>query len=300
MNRAIVIAGPTAVGKTKISIELAKRLNADIISVDSAQVYRHLDIGTAKIRQEEMCGVKHYMIDVFDPTEKCNLGDFERMVSAILEEKARENKWVILVGGTGLYIDAITRGLSSLPPSCKKLREDFKNLSNEELYSRLEKLDKEALACIHLNNRNRLERALEVCMLTGDKFSVLSKQNKKNNSFTFTKVALERDRKNIYERIDKRVDIMMEEGLLDEVRSLYSKYGDYLNRLNVIGYNELIAYLDGKYELQEAISAIKKNSRHYAKRQFTWFKNDEYIWYNLDIMSEKDIINSIILTCLNT
>lgn len=295
MIKGLVIAGPTGVGKTDLSIKLAKLLNADIISADSAQIYKGMDIGTAKITAEEMQGVKHYMLDVVEPIKKYSVGDYQTAVDNILNEKERENKNIILTGGTGLYIGSITEGLSDLPAGDPVLREELLKLDSEELYKKLMELDPQAAEDIHINNRRRVERAVEVCLLTGDKFSVLSKKNIKNNNYNFLKVALERDREYLYERINLRVDIMLEKGLEQEVRALYEKYGESLRKINIIGYTELIEYFNGQVSYEEAVENIKRNSRRYAKRQFTWFKNDPtYVWFDLDKLSEEEIINSII------
>jgi tRNA dimethylallyltransferase len=293
MIKGLVIAGPTGVGKTDLSIKLAKLLNADIISADSAQIYKGMDIGTAKITAEEMQGVKHYMLDVVEPIKKYSVGDYQTAVDNILNEKEKENKNIILTGGTGLYIGSITEGLSDLPAGDPVLREELLKLDSEELYKKLMELDPQAAE--HINNRRRVERAVEVCLLTGDKFSVLSKKNIKNNNYNFLKVALERDREYLYERINLRVDIMLEKGLEQEVRALYEKYGENLRKINIIGYTELIEYFNGQVSYEEAVENIKRNSRRYAKRQFTWFKNDPtYVWFDLDKLSEEEIINSII------
>lgn len=295
MIKGLVIAGPTGVGKTDLSIKLAKLLNADIISADSAQIYKGMDIGTAKITAEEMQGVKHYMLDVVEPIKKYSVGDYQTAVDNILNEKERENKNIILTGGTGLYIGSITEGLSDLPAGDPVLREELLKLDSEELYKKLMELDPQAAEDIHINNRRRVERAVEVCLLTGDKFSVLSKKNIKNNNYNFLKVALERDREYLYERINLRVDIMLEKGLEQEVRALYEKYGENLRKINIIGYTELIEYFNGQVSYEEAVENIKRNSRRYAKRQFTWFKNDPtYVWFDLDKLSEEEIIKSII------
>ena len=294
MIKGLVIAGPTGVGKTDLSIKLAKLLDADIISADSAQIYKGMNIGTAKITAEEMEGVKHYMLDVVEPIKKYSVGDYQTVVDNILNEKEKENKNIILTGGTGLYIGSITEGLSDLPAGDPILREELLKLDSEELYKKLTELDPQAAQDIHINNRRRVERAVEVCLLTGDKFSVLSKKNIKNNNYNFFKVALERDREYLYERINLRVDIMLEKGLEQEVRDLYEKYGENLRKINIIGYTELIEYFNGKVTYEEAVENIKRNSRRYAKRQFTWFKNDPtYVWFDLDKLSEEEIINSI-------
>jgi len=291
----IVIAGPTGVGKTELSLKIAKLLQGDIISADSAQVYRGMDIGTAKITEEEKQGIKHYMLDIVDPVEKYSVGNYQKKVDEILFEKEKENKNIILTGGTGLYIRSITDGLSDLPGADKKLRQNMEKFSDSELLTKLKELDEESANLIHENNRKRVERALEVCLLTGEKFSEISKKNIKNNNYKFLKLYLTRDRESLYERINKRVDIMMEQGLLEEVKFLYEKYGgEILKKINIIGYNELINFLEGNSSLEEGINAIKKNSRRYAKRQITWFKKDkDYVVLDIDKMSEEEIISEI-------
>ena len=292
MNKAIVIAGPTGVGKTKISIDLANELNAEIISSDSAQVYKGLNIGTAKITDKEMQGIKHHLIDIVEPISKYSVGNFEKDVNKILNQNPEKN--FLLVGGTGLYINSVTKGLSILPEADKKTRKYLSTLDNQTLFELALKYDKEATKEIHPNNRVRLERVVEVFLLTGQKFSELFKKNIKNNNFKFLKIALERDRENLYDRINKRVDIMFNQGLVDEVKNLYKIYGEKLYKLNIIGYNEIIDYINGKISLDETSYRIKLNSRHYAKRQFTWFKADkEYQWFNLDRISEQEIVKSI-------
>ncbi|EHO80035.1 tRNA (adenosine(37)-N6)-dimethylallyltransferase MiaA [Fusobacterium ulcerans] len=294
MLKGLVIAGPTGVGKTDLSIKMAKLLKADIISADSAQVYKGMDIGTAKITTEEMQGIKHYMLDIVEPVKKYNVGDFQKDVDNILKEKETKKKNIILTGGTGLYISSITDGLSSLPAGDPVLREELMKKDIEELYNELAAVDPQAALDIHKNNRRRVERALEVFKLTGEKFSVLAKKNIKGNNYSFLKVALERNRDVLYERINMRVDIMLEKGLSEEVRKLYEKYGDNLRKINIIGYTQLIDYFNNNCTFEEAVENIKRDSRRYAKRQFTWFKNDSsYTWYNLDEMSEEEIIDKI-------
>ena len=294
MLRGLVIAGPTGVGKTDLSIKMAKLLKADIISADSAQVYKGMDIGTAKITTEEMQGIKHYMLDIVEPVKKYNVGDFQKDVDNILKEKETKKKNIILTGGTGLYISSITDGLSSLPAGDPVLREELMKKDIEELYNELAAVDPQAALDIHKNNRRRVERALEVFKLTGEKFSVLAKKNIKGNNYSFLKVALERNRDVLYERINMRVDIMLEKGLSEEVRKLYEKYGDNLRKINIIGYTQLIDYFNNNCTFEEAVENIKRDSRRYAKRQFTWFRNDpSYIWYDLDKMSEEEIVDKI-------
>lgn len=294
MLKGLVIAGPTGVGKTDLSIKLAKLMKADIFSADSAQVYKGMNIGTAKITAEEMQGIKHYMLDIVEPVKKYNVGDYQKDVDNILKGKEAEGKNIILTGGTGLYISSITEGLSSLPVGNPILREELLKKDIDGLYNELTAVDPEAALEIHKNNRRRVERALEVFKLTGEKFSVLSKKNIKGNNYNFLKVALERNRDILYERINIRVDIMLEKGLLEEVEELYKKYGENLKKINIIGYTQLIDYFNNNCTFEEAVENIKRDSRRYAKRQFTWFKNDpSYTWYDLDKMNEEEIVNKI-------
>lgn len=291
----LVIAGPTGVGKTALSIKLAKLLKGEIISADSAQVFKGLDIGSAKISLSEMDGVPHHLIDILDPVRKYSVGEFQKDCDNILINLEKNGIIPLVVGGTGLYIASVTEGLSSLPPADIELRKSFESFSTPEIFEQLKSLDPETAENIHPNNRVKLERALEVCILSEDKFSVLSTKNIKNNNTNFLKVALDRDRDVLYERINRRVDIMMEQGLLEEVTFLYKKYGENLKNLNIIGYSEIIDYIDGQISLENALENIKQNSRRYAKRQFTWFKNREnYLWYNLDYLTEDEIISDIL------
>ncbi len=291
----IVIGGPTGVGKTSLSIKLAKILDAVIINCDSMQIYKHMDIGTAKITEKEKEGVEHYMFDIVEPIDRYNVGDYYRDVNSLLKKFEKDNRNVILVGGTGLYINSIVRGLSKLPEADLSIRNSLEKLSTEELYEKLKELDEEAAKEIHPNNRVRVERAVEVCLLTGDKFSKLNKLNIKDNNYNFIQIALERDRKILYDRIDYRVELMIENGLVEEAKDIYEKYNSEKNKIKAIGYKELFDYFDGLISVDEAIEIIKKESRHYAKRQFTWFKGDaDYKWFDLGQITEDEIIKKIL------
>lgn len=290
----IVIAGPTAVGKTNMSIVIGKRINGEIISADASQVYKNLDIGTAKITEEEMDGVKHHLIDIVECGEDYSVGNFERDVNEILERLERAEKDVLLVGGTGLYIRAITDGFSNLPSKNVEIRGQLDKKTLEELQGQLKELDLESYEKIDINNRVRLIRAIEVCLLTGGKFSQLRAENVKNNNYNFLKIFLTRDREELYERINKRVDIMIEGGLIDEAKMIFDNYKDKLYKINAIGYKELFEYFRGEVTLEEAISNIKQESRRYAKRQLTWFKKcEDYKVYNLSEMSEDEVVENI-------
>lgn len=291
----IVIGGPTGVGKTSLSIKLAKILDAVIINCDSMQIYKHMDIGTAKITEKEKEGVEHYMFDIVEPIDRYNVGDYYRNVNSLLKKFEKDNRNVILVGGTGLYINSIVRGLSKLPEADLSIRNSLEKLSTEELYEKLKELDEEAAKEIHPNNRVRVERAVEVCLLTGNKFSKLNKLNIKDNNYNFIQIALERDRKILYDRIDYRVELMIENGLVEEAKDIYEKYNSEKNKIKAIGYKELFDYFDGLISVDEAIEIVKKESRHYAKRQFTWFKGDaDYKWFDLGQITEDEIIKKIL------
>ncbi len=291
----IVIGGPTGVGKTSLSIKLAKILDAVVINCDSMQIYKYMDIGTAKITEDEKENIPHYMFDIVEPVDKYSVGEYYRDVNELLKNFEKDNRNVILVGGTGLYINSVIRGLSQLPEADLNLRNSFEKISTTDLYEKLKELDSEAAREIHPNNRVRVERALEVCLLTNDKFSILNKKNVKGNNYNFLQVALERDRKILYDRINYRVELMMEKGLEDEAKKLREKYGKEAEKIKAIGYKELFDYFDNKISFEEAKELIKKESRHYAKRQFTWFKGDtDYKWFDLGQITEEKIIDEIL------
>ena len=294
--KGIVIAGATGVGKTDLSIKLAKQINAVIISADASQVYKELDIGTAKVTYEEMQGVQHYMIDIANPDEDYSVGDFEKAVNNILNKDCQKNgKNIIIAGGTGLYIKSVTDGFAQLPSKDEKIRADLESKSIEELQEILKKLDEKSYLEIDLSNKLRLVRAIEVCLLTGGKFSELRVQNVKNNNYEFLKIFLMRDRDELYERINRRVEIMISKGLAEEAQKVYNKYKESLYKISSIGYKELFSYFEGKMTIEEAIEEIKKESRRYAKRQITWFKKEKnYITYNLSEISENEVIKDIL------
>ena len=293
--KGLVISGPTGVGKTDMSIKLAKLLNSEIISADSSQIYRYMDIGTAKITSEEMQGIRHYLIDIADPGEDYSVGDFEIQVNSILKDKEKNQENILLVGGTGLYIKAITDGFSNLPSKDEKLRNELEVKSLEELRETLRKLDEKAYGEIDICNKLRLVRAIEVCILTGGKFSELKTENVKNNNYNFMKVFLTRNREEIYDRINRRVDIMISQGLEAEARKIYEKYKNLRYKIASIGYKEFFKYFDGENSLDETIEEIKRESRRYAKRQMTWFRKEkDYIIYNLSEQNENDVMKDII------
>ena len=291
-----MIAGATGVGKTDLSIRLAKKIDAEIISADASQIYKELDIGTAKITDEEMQGVKHYMIDVASPGEDYSVGDFERDVNNILNENSCKNgKNIIIAGGTGLYIRSITDGFAKLPSKDEKIRKELESKSLDELQETLKKLDEKSYEEIDLSNKLRLVRAIEVCLLTGGKFSELRTRNVKNNDYDFLKIFLTRNRDELYDRINRRVEIMIAKGLVGEAKKVYNKYTERLHKISSIGYKELFMHFDGKITLDEAVEEIKKESRRYAKRQMTWFRKEkDYIICNLSEMSENETLDEIL------
>ena len=281
-----------------MSIKIAKKIDAEIISADASQIYKELNIGTAKITDEEMQGVKHYMIDIVNPGEDYSVGDFERDVNNILNEnsqKSENRKNIIITGGTGLYIRSITNGFAKLPSKDEKIRKNLEDKNLDELQEILKKLDKESYEEIDLSNKLRLVRAIEVCILTGGKFSELRTRNIKNNDYEFLKVFLTRNREELYDRINRRVEIMIAKGLVAEAKKVYNKYKEKLYKISSIGYKELFMHFDGKITLDEAIEEIKKESRRYAKRQMTWFRKEkDYIICNLSEMSENEVLDEIL------
>ena len=291
-----MIAGATGVGKTDLSIRLAKKIDAEIISADASQIYKELDIGTAKITDEEMQGVKHYMIDVASPGEDYSVGDFERDVNNILNENSCKNgKNIIIAGGTGLYIRSITDGFAKLPSKDEKIRKELESKSLDELQETLKKLDEKSYEEIDLSNKLRLVRAIEVCLLTGGKFSELRTRNVKNNDYDFLKIFLTRNRDELYDRVNRRVEIMIAKGLVEEAKKVYNEYTEELHKISSIGYKELFMHFDGKITLDEAVEEIKKESRRYAKRQMTWFRKEkDYIICNLSEMSENEALDEIL------
>lgn len=286
MNKTlIVILGPTGIGKTDLSIELAQMLNSVIISSDSRQVYKELKIGTATPAKDDLAKVKHYMIGNKSIYDYYSAGIYEAEVLEILEDIFNTKNTAILAGGSGMYIDAVCKGIDLLPDADPKLRnslvKQFENEGIESLRFNLQRLDPEHYKLVDLNNPKRILKALEVCIQTGKTYtSFLTEPNKKRN-FNILKIGLETEREELYERINKRVDLMIEQGLIEEAKQFYKDRN--LNALNTVGYKELFEHFEKKYDLEEAIRLIKRNSRRYAKRQITWFKRDDEInWFHPD------------------
>lgn len=292
----IILAGPTAVGKTAASIRLAKAIGAEIISADSMQVYRHMDIGSAKIRQEEMEGVPHYLIDVLEPEEEFNVVRFQQMAKAAAEEIYAKGKIPLVAGGTGFYIQALlydidfteNDGDTSYRRSLEKTAEEK---GGEYLHAILREADPKAAELIHPHNIKRMIRALEFHHQTGGKISEHNEaEREKSSPYDFAYFVLTDERSRLYERIDRRVDMMMEEGLLEEV--LYLKERGVKREstaMQGLGYKELYAYLDGECTLEEAVRIIKRDTRHFAKRQLTWFKRErDVIWADKSVIGQSD------------
>lgn len=284
----VILTGPTAVGKTETSIKLAKAINGEIISADSIQVYKHFDIGSAKITKEEMDGVKHYLIDVLEPDEEFNIFVFKKLAMEAMEEIYSKGKIPIIAGGTGFYIQALLYDVEfSEEEGDKTYRHMLENKAEEEgvtvIHNMLKEVDPEAAKEIHENNLKRVIRALEYYNETGMRISDHNKeQRQKESPYNFRYYVLNMDREKLYERVNLRVDIMVENGLIDEVKKLKEMgYGKELNSMQGIGYKEIRDYVDGVYDYDTAIETLKKNTRNFAKRQITWFKREkEVVWLN--------------------
>lgn len=282
--RVIVIAGPTASGKTSTSIELAKKLNGEIISADSMQIYKYMNIGTAKPTEEEKEGIKHYLLDVVDPDETFNVAKYKVLAEEAIEEILQKGKTPIIVGGTGLYINTLTSGIEfKETPNDLEYREALIKKASEEgadsIYEMLQKVDPISAQNIEKNNIRRVARALEIYKVTGKTKTELDIESRKEVKYDYKIFALDWDRQKLYERIDLRVDIMMQMGLLEEVKDVTSKYKLSTTAMQGIGYKEVIEYFENKVTLEEMIEKLKLETRHYAKRQLTWFRaNKNIIW----------------------
>lgn len=287
-EKLVVIVGPTAVGKTKLSIEMAKRVHGEIISGDSMQVYRNMDIGTAKISVEEMEGIPHHLLDIKNPDEAYSAAAFQSEVKRCVTDITSRGKLPILVGGSGLYIQAVLYDYHFSKQErneaiTAKLERQIELEGIMSLYTRLTEVDPEQAKKIHPNNHRRVVRALEIYEATGGTMTELQKNQRKELQFDVQLVGLEMERQLLYDRINNRVDEMIEKGLVSEVRQLVAEgYGE-CQSMQAIGYKELIPYIEGQCSMEEAIETLKQNSRRYAKRQYTWFKNKLDInWYSVE------------------
>ena len=303
MKDLLIIAGPTGIGKTSISIELAKKINGEIISADSMQIYKHMDIGSAKIKEDEMNGVRHHLIDVVEPNIDFSVAQFKMHAEAAIEDIRDRNKFPMLVGGTGLYINSIiyNYGFTSAAKD-ETYREELEIILQEKgkeyLHSLLKDIDIEAYNRLFPNDSKRVMRALEVYKSTGKPISEFIKEEDIYNiPFNIYYFVLTMDRARLYERINQRVDMMLEKGLIEEVIKLKKMgYNSNMQSMKGIGYKEILFYLEGKMTLEESVEMIKKGSRNYAKRQLTWFRKDNRaIWINKDdFASEEEIVEHII------
>lgn len=274
LKKVLVIAGPTAVGKTALSIQLAKQLDGEIISGDSMQVYKGLDIGTAKATKEERAGVPHYLIDCREWSETYSVADFQKEGRRMIDEIIKKGKLPIVVGGTGLYIQALLYDFElGAKDESTEIRESYERFAkengNEKLWALLQKKDPKAAESIHYNNQKKIIRALEVFDKTG--YSILTPRETPKPLYDYFLVGLETDRTLLYERIDQRVELMLDSGLLKEAAQLYEEQPQ--QSIQGIGYKEFFPYFEGKEDLEDAVAQVKQNSRRYAKRQLTWFKN---------------------------
>jgi len=285
----LVVAGPTAVGKTDLCINLAKKFNTCIVSADSRQFFNEMNIGTAKPSLIELSQVKHYFINHLSITSDYDVGKYEKEALPLLEELFKSRNLVILTGGSGLYIDAVTHGFDDIPAVDESIRAGLNLIFEREgiavLQEKLQLLDPVYYEKVDINNPQRLIRALEVSMGTGKSFSSFRKRKKTSRPFKVLKIGLERERKELYDRIDQRVERMVAAGLFEEAKALYPMR--HYNALQTVGYKEIFGYLEGKYDKEEAINLLKRNSRRYAKRQMTWFRRDEgFHWFHPSQMQE--------------
>lgn len=303
----IVLTGPTAVGKTSLSISLAKAVNGEIISADSMQVYKKMDIGSAKIRSEEMQGIPHYLVDVLEPEEEFHIVKFQQMAKKAMEDIYSRGKIPILVGGTGFYIQAVTKDIDFTEAQQENdYRKELEALAEEKggehLHEMLRKVDPVSADAIHAHNVKRVIRALEFYNQNGSPISAHNEEQKQHESpYNLAYFVLNMPRELLYERIDLRVDQMMKEGLLEEVSRLKEE-GCHRGMVSMqgLGYKEILAYLDGEYPLEEAVRVLKRDTRHFAKRQLTWFRREqEVIWVNKDQFSyqEDQILDYMLEIC---
>lgn len=282
----IVITGPTAVGKTELSVALAKKIDGEIISADSVQVYKHMNIGSAKITKAEMQGIPHHLIDICEPAEAFNIARFKELSKQAVNEIFSRGKIPIIAGGTGFYIQSLIYDIDFKETATDGTRTKYEEMLREKgesyLHSLLKERDPEAAAAIHPNNAKRVIRALEYFEQTGTKISTHNEEERRKESpYNFAYFVLNLPREKLYDRINRRVDMMLENGLLDEVKSLVASYGvtEDMISMQALGYKEILDYLNGNTTLEDAIYTIKRDTRHFAKRQLTWFKRErEVIW----------------------
>ena len=298
----IVIAGATATGKSALAVNIAKIIGGEIISADSMQVYKYMDVGTAKIQEDEMDGIKHHLINVLNPDESCDALTFKNLALKAMDEIYAASHIPIIAGGTGFYIQAVTRDIDFTEEDENNKRgeitEFYEKNGEDALFERLKEIDYESSLIIPKQNVKRVIRAIEFYEVHGKKISEHNKeQSEKETPYNLAYFVLNRDRSLLYEKIDKRVDIMIKDGLLDEVKDLLSRfqYNSQSGLYNAIGYKEIIDYLNGDYDLDRAVELIKQNSRHYAKRQVTFFKRERYAEFlDIDKLSLEEVTDHIL------
>lgn len=306
MKDLIVLTGPTAVGKTSLSIALAKAVGGEIISADSMQVYKYMNIGTAKITEEEKCGIPHFLIDELEPDEEFNVTIFKNKVMGYIKDIKSRGKVPIIVGGTGFYIQSVIYDINFNEYGDdsnvrKKYEAMAETIGKSELHKKLALVDREYADSVSENNVKKVVRALTFFEMTGEKLSEHNKRERERRSpFDFAYFVLTMDRKKLYERIDKRVDLMFDMGLVEEVKALMAKgYDKSLVSMQGIGYKEVIDYLSGKTSLEECIDIIKRDTRHFAKRQLTWFKREKVVTYidKDEFVSEDKCLKEMLRVC---
>jgi len=290
----IVITGPTAVGKTALCLDIAQHFGIPIINADSRQIYKELKIGTASPTEEQLAKVKHYFVGSLSLNDYYSASLFEQQTMEILEREFAKSDYALMAGGSMMYIDAVCNGIDDIPTVDDHTRETLKaRLANEglePLVEELRQLDPEYYEIVDKQNPRRVVHGLEICLMTGKTYTSFRKREKKQRPFRIVKIGLNRDREELYNRINLRVDEMMDEGLLEEARNLYPMR--HMNALNTVGYKEMFAYLDGTWTLEEAVERIKGNTRRYARKQLTWYKKDEQIrWFHPD--QKEEIISYI-------
>ncbi|WP_204414677.1 tRNA (adenosine(37)-N6)-dimethylallyltransferase MiaA [Bacillus tianshenii] len=300
-KKVIVIIGPTAVGKTRLSVELAQRVNGEIISGDSMQIYKEMDIGTAKVSKEEMQGVPHYLIDVKEPTEPYSVAEFQQEVRELIDRISVKGCIPIIAGGTGLYIQSVLfdyqfSDVGKNEEIRMRLERQVEEEGMDAVYGELRKIDPVSAANIHPNNVRRVIRALEVFHTTGKTMAEFQESQEQELLYDVAFVGLTMDREALYDRINLRVDLMVEQGLFEEVESLYKKGIRDCQSIQAIGYKELYRYFNGMLTKEQAIDALKQNSRRYAKRQLTWFRNKmDVTWFDMTDAVFEDILEEIFL-----
>ncbi len=300
-EKILIITGPTAVGKTDLSIDLAKRFKGEVISADSMQIYKGMDIGTAKVREEEMQGIPHHLIDIVEPNVEYTVSDFKSDASGIISDLNKKGSLPIVVGGTGLYINSLIYNLNfTRVEANQEIRDKYEdyalNFGNDALHDKLKRLDPKSAEKLHPNDVKRVVRALEIYDLTGRPMSETSPNfREKNNKYDFYLLGLYRNRKKLYERIDYRVDLMIEAGLIEEVEGLLSMgYDEDLVSMAAIGYKEVVDYIKSRTSYETMLETLKRNSRRYAKRQLTWFRREEDVhWVDVEDFNQLELIDDI-------